>query len=276
MTFAAMETSLDDGRPVELFQITYSGATWRYTSAAQPLVLDGHTFEPVPCSADEIEQEVGGSKSGLTFTFPHDVPFVDLFRIQPPSEVVSMTMYVQHMSSPGNYVVAWKGRIVNCEWKFPWVELVTETIVSSLKRVGVRRIYGTACPYPLYSPSPKCGVSRDTHRVNGPVSTVNTLVITIPATVGLPNNHFAGGLFTWTNAGMPSPESRMIVSSDGTAGTVTLSSPTVGLIVGQVVSLYPGCDHSLSTCSVKFNNSVNFGGWPYIPDINPFAGSTLY
>lgn len=274
MTFAAMETSLDDSRPVELFAITYSGATWRYTSAAQSIVLDGFTYEPIPCSAEEIEQEIGASKNGLSFTFPHDVPFADLFRIQPPSEVVSMVMYVQHMSSPGDYVTAWKGRIVNCNWKFPWVDLVTETIASSLKRVGVRRTYGTACPYPLYST--KCGASRDTYRVNAQVLTLSDLTLSIPLTIGFADNYFAGGILTWTNTGMPSPESRMIMTSNGTTGIVTISAPTIGLSVGQAISLFPGCDHSISTCSTKFNNKDNYGGFPYIPLVNPFAGSSLY
>lgn len=274
MSFAAMETSIDDSRPVELFLITYSGASWRYTSAAQAITLDGFTFEPIPCSASEIEQEIGASKNGLSFTFPHDVAFSDLFRIQPPSEVVSMTMYVQHMSSPGDYVVAWKGRIVNCDWKFPWVELITETIVSSLRRVGVRRTYGTACPYPLYST--KCGVSRDTYRLNGPILTLGDLSLTLPVAIGLPDNYFAGGLLTWTKAGMPSPESRMVMTSNGTTGLITFSAPTLGLLVGQDVSVYAGCDHSISTCSTKFNNKDNYGGFPYIPTINPFTGATLY
>jgi hypothetical protein len=36
------------------------------------------------------------------------------------------------------------------------------------------------------------------------------------------------------------------------------------------VSYYPGCDRTRLTCSLKFGNIANFGGFPWVPQKNPF------
>jgi hypothetical protein len=34
---------------------------------------------------------------------------------------------------------------------------------------------------------------------------------------------------------------------------------------GDTFTAYPGCDKTQNTCTSKFNNLVNFGGFPYVP-----------
>ena len=50
---------------------------------------------------------------------------------------------------------------------------------------------------------------------------------------------------------------------------VTLTEEFRGSIVGEEILLYPGCDHTLlgaSGCDVKFSNSINYGGVPFMLD----------
>lgn len=54
-----------------------------------------------------------------------------------------------------------------------------------------------------------------------------------------------------------------------TANSVTLYREHVGLKVGDVIQLAPGCDQSHKTCHEKFKNGERFGGHPYIPSENP-------
>jgi hypothetical protein len=49
-----------------------------------------------------------------------------------------------------------------------------------------------------------------------------------------------------------------------------------GIAVGQAVTLYPGCDHTTTTCDGKFSNLNNYGGFPHIPTKNPFGGSPIF
>lgn len=46
-----------------------------------------------------------------------------------------------------------------------------------------------------------------------------------------------------------------------------------GGYIGRTVSATAGCDKRTITCSKKFKNIENFGGFPLIPKENPFVGS---
>jgi hypothetical protein len=52
---------------------------------------------------------------------------------------------------------------------------------------------------------------------------------------------------------------------------VTILSAINGLKAGDIVEVYAGCARDLDTCLNKFNNTINFGGFPYIPLNNPFT-----
>jgi hypothetical protein len=39
--------------------------------------------------------------------------------------------------------------------------------------------------------------------------------------------------------------------------------------------MYAGCDHLLATCRDRFSNVANFGGFPWIPQKNPFSGDAI-
>lgn len=274
MPFGDQETSLDSARPIELFEVSYSGNFWYYTSADRDVIFQGRTYVATVCSRGEINQSVSDSASGLTLSFPHDIPFVDVFRVQPPSEVVSLTALVQNYLIPAEFVVLWKGRILNVNWKSPWAELVTESVVASMNRAGLRRRQTPNCQYPLYSA--RCGVLRDNYREDTTLFSVDAYTVIAQASIGKVDNYYAGGMVTWAHRTNGNQEKRMIVSSVGSTGELTLASLTVGLQGAQAVTLFPGCDHTISTCDSKFNNKDNCGAMAYIPKKNPFGGTTLY
>jgi len=60
-----------------------------------------------------------------------------------------------------------------------------------------------------------------------------------------------------------STEVRSIVSND--AGSFTVRYSLQDLSVGDVVTVYAGCDKSVTTCKNKFDNISNYIGFPYVP-----------
>lgn len=60
-----------------------------------------------------------------------------------------------------------------------------------------------------------------------------------------------------------------------TANTVTLYREHVGLNIGDVIQLAPGCDQSHKMCHEKFNNAARFGGHPYMPSENPVMNQLI-
>lgn len=273
MTFSTIETSVSDGRPVELLQIDFGQYHWHYTTAEEEIVYNGNTYSPLPMEHDNIKPTGDTSKAGLPIRVPQDTPVGDLFRAHPPSGVVTVTLYALHFLD-NDFKVIWKGRAINAEWQPPWLTLTTESVISSLQRVGLRRKYSSQCPHPLYGVG--CGLSQESFKTNYNVVSLSGASVFVSGWVGGVNNYFAGGYAQWLHNTRGTVERRAIKSSNASTGQVVLSSLPLGLSAGQVVSLYAGCDHSLSTCNSKFGNSLNYGGTPFIPTKNPFGGSTLY
>lgn len=275
MAFVDDELSTDSARPIELYEISYTGNYWYYTSADQDFTIDGRIYQSLPISRAEIEPSIDTNKSGLPVTFPATVGFAEIFRIHPPSEVVLLKLRVQNvMSAEGDFIVAWQGRIIACDVKDPWVEVTTENVSSSLNRPGLRRLYSRRCPYALYGA--QCGVVRSDYRETTPCLGIEGITIFAQSAVGKPDDHYAGGYATWENSVGGNVEKRMIRSSVGATGALTLSSFPIGLAGNAQLEIFPGCDHAITTCHGKFNNQLNYGGTPYIPTKNPFTGSTLY
>ena len=122
----------------------------------------------------------------------------------------------------------------------------------------------------------RCGVDLGPLTVTGSITgtTVgNTRIFTDTArTEAL--GWFDGGLLTWTsglNNGLSMEVKTYTLS--GTTIALVLGMPHA-LTVGDTYSVYAGCDKSLSGvngCLVKFNNVVNFRGFPHIPQKQELA-----
>ena len=274
MSYDLIETSVDDARPIELFEIAYTGNRWRYTSADRDITYLGNVYRAVACSRSDLEPTSDSTKASLNLTFPRDVELSDVFRIQPPSEVVSVTLFGEHFED-NDFIVFWKGRIINAEWKGSVVEFVSESIFSSMRRPGLRRRYQLQCPYALYGA--KCGVNRDSWKEEHLLTHMSGLSLQFNSTIGKPAGYYAGGYLTWENSFNQNIEKRMIRSFDTITGTVVLSAAPIGLSQGQLLTMYPGCNHTLDGggCA-RFNNTDNFGGTPFIPMKNPFGGTSIF
>jgi hypothetical protein len=101
--------------------------------------------------------------------------------------------------------------------------------------------------------------------------TTQTLQVTSAAGFAQVQSFFAGG---WLETGTgPTFERRSIFESvpSGTANVVTLyiDRPLLKAAGSQSLNFYPGYDGSIDQCDTKFSNRINFGGQPYIPNINP-------
>lgn len=275
MTFEADELSVQDGMPTELYQISYTGNYWYYTSGDRNRTVDGREYQALPITHPEIEPSIDAAKSGLAVTFPREAQFADVFRVTPPSEVVSFSLLVENALSEGEFIVVWRGRIINVDWQEgAWVVATVESVFSSLQRPGLRRRYSTTCPYALYGA--QCGVARDSWREISPILGVTGTAVVVQAAAGKPDNYYAGGFITYVNANAGNVEKRMIRQSVGETGTLILASSPIGIAGGTLASIYAGCDHLVTTCDEKFDNLDNCGATPYIPQKNPFGGSTLY
>ena len=66
---------------------------------------------------------------------------------------------------------------------------------------------------------------------------------------------------------MDGPQAGVTMAMTGALeDALTLDSPVdPATPVGSRISLRQGCDHTLTTCSERFGNAINFRGEPYLP-----------
>ncbi|WP_404405386.1 DUF2163 domain-containing protein [Pelagibacterium halotolerans] len=87
--------------------------------------------------------------------------------------------------------------------------------------------------------------------------------ITVSGLSGFADGWFAYGHVSWTSGARTGIEDGISVHS----GAVITLDQTVAdsIAVGDALTVYAGCDKQFSTCKSKFNNAVNFQGFPHIP-----------
>lgn len=269
MTYATYENSVQQGTPVELYEFIQGLSRWNYISGADQIVRLGQTYKPSPIKRDRVKQSTDIFKNSMKLTFPRDDEFASQFLGFAPEEITTVTILRGHWGDPDNqYIVYWKGRVLSAKATDSQIELECEPVYTSIRRPGLRAKFEYGCRHVLYARG--CGVNRELYKHENLVLTLTGgLNVEVAGVAGV----YADGWLTGGILVAPDNSSRFIVAHS--AGVVTLSRPLASLTTGQVVKLYPGCDHLRTTCDTKFNNLDNFGGFPWIPSRNPFDGSSI-
>ena len=187
-----------------------------------------------------------------------------LYAAARPNGVVSLTVFRNHLGD-SEYITWWKGRVASVVFAGSTAKIRCESIFTALKRPGLRAHYQTGCRHALFDPG--CGVNNQAYKLAGTVASFSGLNVTSSTFLTQASGWLTGGYLRV--AGVP----RMITNHSG--DTITLSSVLPGLAVGVVFEAFAGCDRTFAICQSKFGNSLNFGGFPWIPAKNPFAGDSI-
>ncbi|WP_026606954.1 DUF2163 domain-containing protein [Methylocapsa acidiphila] len=121
-----------------------------------------------------------------------------------------------------------------------------------------RNIYSPSCQHKLYDSG--CTLIKSAFGAMGQVGAGSTPTIINWSAAAA---EYAQGTIAFTSG--PNIGATANIKA-AVAGSLTLSNklphqPTVG----DAFTVYQGCDHTLSTCRTKFNNQINFRGFPFIP-----------
>lgn len=281
MTYLSNELSVQSGSPVFLLLFTRGTKEWRYTAAAYHVTALGHTWAPTPVKPGSVTQSNDMAKDTLSLKFPRGHEFASTFLGYSPDQITSVTLYRGHIGD-GEFVVYWKGRVSSFRASGDELSLECEPIFTSLKRPGLRARYQRTCRHALYHRG--CSLNAEDWATDGLCLTADGVNIVVPEAASLPVGWLVGGMLK-----APDGVLRYILNHNGANLTLIRPLPSLeqavadagygvnygGQYGGAAVRLYPGCDHSLDTCSSKFDNSDNFGGFPWIPSRNPYSGSSI-
>jgi len=115
-----------------------------------------------------------------------------------------------------------------------------------------------------------CRVNLAALSVTGSVGTVRVPRRTFESTelASAADGAYSLGVLDWTGGANEGQRSMVKLSVHGT-GLVELYEQTVYPVEqGDTFSVAPGCDRTHTTCKERFNNLLNFGGFPTIPGTN--------
>jgi hypothetical protein len=214
---------------------------------------EGTLYTATAVSRSSLNLSGNLAKSQITFTFPNTTEFAKRRVFDLPGEGWDVRIYEDK-------VLLWSGRVIGATLAGTKINIVTDSGEKASSRNPTGARFALHCWKNLYSTT--CGAIKENFLTTLAV-TVSGTTVTLPGVQDL--NKFAGGVME--KAG----ESRRIIRNSGT--TLEISTPFVSSASGSA-DLYPGCALTSVDCT-KFNNLVNFGGFEYIPILNPTERSGL-
>ena len=262
------EKSLSDSKPIELHEFTARGteAVWRYADAPIDTVYGDHTFYARYISGDPIEQGTNALRNQTTVKTDWDCPYVQQYMVAAPEEVID---YKRYKGQDTGFITNFIGIVTAVRFLQDnregqrHAEILIDPYSNDLRDSHLALLAGRQCQVPLYSP--ECSVARASFQIGGYIATISAATVTADVFAGWPVSWFAGGDF------VASGGRAKIRQNIGT--TIILSRPLPKVAAGDAFAAFAGCDHSCTTCQMKFNNLNNFRGQPLIPDGDPWQDS---
>lgn len=264
--FDDLEQSVASSAPVEGYKFIGSFKTYLYTSADKAQVINGETYLPIAVKRSNIK---AGTQEDDNLTLDLDLPFdIDVIRDYAYSQTppkLTLEVYRQQVDDSFAWSLFWTGLVRGFNVSGRTAKVQVPSIFSLALQGEIPNVYfQTPCNHVLYDQ--RCAVLRADHSFDAVIQAVAKTEITLTSEPATAHILAAGEILNLRNG-----ERRLILDNEGSI--VQIGYPFVDLRVGDNVELVKGCNHSLAQCKAKFDNVINFGGFPYIPSDNPFSGS---
>lgn len=273
---------------VELYQLKHGDKTWNFTSARKTMVHNSIEYLPVRGLQRTVIEDESIDKCDTEVTFPQmnllnadgdDLKAVFINKIFYGGVTITILELLNNET-----LVLHKGRVTQPKFdeSADTMTLVCETGESYLNRNILTRKFQATCPNSIYDRF--CGLSFEQWSFDVTVTEISDLNIsfTVNPTLVIDEN----GDPILDVLGAPVMETKtypdgylylgllvkdsvhtLLITGSGTGAK--LYRQHIGLQVGDVVRVAPGCDQSLKMCHEKFANNLRFAGHPFIPNSNP-------
>lgn len=275
MTFAPIETSTEDGNVIELYTFTFGGSTDRFTSYNRDITFAGFAWQATQISRSALEASVEDAINELKITVPQDNVIAQQFISNVPGRVGSVTVEKGHADDPAEErVILFEGFIAQVGFDADLVATITcKPQTNVFKRAGPRFTFQGICNHVLYDE--RCKILRTgdpagEFLLTGTVTSVVGNNIDVAGVSAAGAGFFDGGFVKAPAGG--DDDARLVLSSSGDTLTLLLAFSVE--VIGTDVDVFAGCTHDLAICESKFDNVINYGGFPFVPRKNPF-NSTL-
>lgn len=264
MTYPAIENSVEQGSPVELYTFTTGATIYHFTTGAEPVTVGGDTYTPLQIVRETVVVGKEQRTEVVQIAMPDDHPFVSGYATVVPGNRAMLILKRYHRTDVDNQLITlFQGvvRAVSFSDKGGFARVGVMPISGALTRQVPRYVYSAQCNHVLYDSW--CTKLAIDFKHTGLASSVSHQFMDVAGA----NAHVDG----WYNSGFAvfTGDYRMILKHTG--NTIKLLLPFNTDPTGLNVDIYAGCDHTAGVCaSAKFSNLINFGGFPNVPKKNIF------
>ncbi len=274
----------------ELYQFKHGDKQWFFTSARKAITHNAITYYPVRGLSRGNIEDADIDKCEVELTFPHPYPLFndadDSFTQVFLNKIYLESVYFTLIELDGSEsLVLFKGRVTQPKFddRDNTMTLVCSTAESFMRRKILTRKYQRTCPNTIYDKY--CGLDFNEWSFDVTVTAINGLSVAFTVNPTQAKDEEGNLVFDVNNnpvmetkSYLPGWLNRGVLKKDGVFtfivgnsanGSIRLYRQHIGLKLGDVVRVAPGCDQSLKMCHEKFNNHKRFGGHPNMPTENP-------
>lgn len=262
MSYASIDTSIQDGQPVHFFEFDTPAKTYRYNDSDRELTLGGQLYAPLQIDFDEIETAIALSQNErVALRVPFDCELaVDTGYLITP-DFLSIVVTRAHAQELENFKVVWTGEAMRFTTQGLFLVIETQfRLVRDFSRSLLRVFYQRICNHRLYDD--RCKVSKSAHTTQSEVVSFSNLAVVV-LNDGVADEQLVAGTIRNTRTG----ETRIITSN--LANTIGITHPFSDIQAGDNMEMSKGCLHNREDCVLKFDNYVNFGGFDKVNTIPP-------
>lgn len=277
---SGMQSDLDDGGTFhcQAYKVARTdNVIFGFTNHDSQLSFGGVTYEP----------DSGHTPSTLTQTTGMNIDNLDAFGFLQSNRITEadinaglydgaeITVYRVNWKNTAHAVIEFKGTIGNISrGRLAFIAEVRSISHSLNQPTGRIHLYtcdtllgSTACGIALSGTSPlgfPYTVASDVDSVIDRLS----FVAAVTSLANTPDGWFSRGHVTWTSGNNNKAKMEVKLHKvSGTNATITMWEPMhADIQVGDTFTIVAGCDKTIETCVEKFNNVINFQGFPRMPN----------
>jgi uncharacterized phage protein (TIGR02218 family) len=249
-------------KPVELYHVWRdAGVHWRYTDGDVSVTFGGDVYNPATLSrtSTKYDARLEVTTLEITASFVTD-PTLEFISIN-PIEILWISVSKLHRDQdPLEADVIFVGQIKSVSFKGTTASITCVGFEHFLRQPVPKWRYQLTCNHIVFDS--KCTLVEANYKTTATVTLDSTGTKLTSATFGGEvDGYFTGGKVLFGD------EARTVISHVGSV--VTLMYKFRELEDNNSVDAYPGCDGRAETCRDKYNNIINYLGFPFIPEENP-------
>lgn len=270
---AGLQTGIDNGTIATCIKVTTKDATvLTFTSHDVTLTVDGLDYDPTPGLQRivmNLRSNAEVSNQEFTAAWVMDLPEDELAAGKFDNANIDVFKVDWTDTSTGS-VPVFNGHIGLVQWSEDGFRADVYSAMHDLgDTLGVQTT--AKCRHKLFQAASDtevgfCGINAAANTQSSTVSTIVTQKLKFTATAtGEATDWAANGVLTFTSGNNNGLSFEVKKHTAGATDTFEVFLPTNYIIqAGDTFDVTAGCDKTYATCKSKFNNGINFGGFPNI------------